>query len=100
MVEEGVCRSLQSSAWRCRAKWRRPIRSAWVIRAPSEDCTLTFRREDAGVWGVDAAAGRDLGLEGKAGPRLLLAGECGQGLPLPHCGWEAAAARAGAVDWG
>lgn len=46
---------------------------------------------------MDAAAGRDLGLEGKAGPRLLLAGECGQGLPLPHSGWEAAAVRA--PDW-
>lgn len=54
-----------------------------------------------GVWGVDAGAGRDLAWEGKAGPRLFLASECGQG----HCltsypRWEAAGTDGSAKDLG
>lgn len=55
VAEEGVWGSLRISARLCRAKWRRPTRSAWIIRALSDDCTLTFRREDgeglgSGCW--------------------------------------------------
>lgn len=43
---------------------------------------------------MDTGAGRDLAREGKAGPRLFLAEECGQGHCLTsHPRWEAAGAR-------
>lgn len=75
LVGEGVWGSLEVSARPCRAKWRRPIRAAWIVRAAREDCTLTLVGSTGGVWGVDPGAGGDLGWEGKAGLRLFLAGE-------------------------
>ena len=42
----GSLGQLQIPARLCRAKWRRPIRAACVIRAPGEDCTLTLGWED------------------------------------------------------
>lgn len=46
IVGGGSLGQLQIPARLCRAKWRRPIRAACVITAPSADCTLTLGWED------------------------------------------------------
>lgn len=58
MVQDGVSCGLLIPARLCRAKWGRPIRAAWIIRAPGEGCTLTLVGKMGGVWGVGAEKGK------------------------------------------
>lgn len=88
-MEKGVWGSLQIPARLGRAKRGRPIRAAWIIRVPGEDCILTLGWEDgrglgSGSW---SRLRPQLGREGRPTPVLGRSAWPGT-LPCPSSrGW-------------
>lgn len=94
---------------------KQPSDSGQTLRGEAEEASLTCLNNssswgrlyiNSGLEGWEGLGSRSWSRsrprrEGKAGPRLFLAGECGQGHWLtPHPGWKAVEARAGVTDWG
>lgn len=98
-LEEVVWGSFQISARLCRVKWRKPVRSAWIIRASSENCTLTLGREHGRGLGsgypVRALAGKGKQACACSGQGSMARATVSRLTPA-----VAADARAGEADWG
>lgn len=75
---EGSLGQPSDSSRALRAKWRRPIRAAWVIRAPGDDCTLTLGWKDGRGLGSGSRSRLRPRREGRAGPCVSLAGVHGR----------------------